>query len=53
MQLNKNKNFEKYFCVYNLSTISNLFDSDEPYALSTHNRTCTNKMHHIWGNTQN
>ena len=28
--------------------ISSLFDSDKPYALSTRNRKCADKMHHIW-----
>ena len=31
------------FDEYNFSTISNLFDNNKPYALSTHNRKCTNK----------
>ena len=39
--------------LYNFSIISNLFDSDKPYALSMHNRKCANKMHHIWRSTQN
>ena len=30
------------------SIILNLFDNNEPYTLSTHNRKCLNKMHHIW-----
>ena len=34
------------FDVYNFSVVSNLFDSDKPYALSTHNQICANKMHH-------
>ena len=43
--------FQNFFDVYNLSIISNLFDST--YALSTHNRKCAKKMHHIWRTTQN
>ena len=38
--------------VYNFSLISNLFDSDKPSALSTHNRKCANKMHRILRSTQ-
>ena len=38
--------------LYIFSIILNLFDSNKPYALSTHNRICANKMHHIWRNTQ-
>ena len=38
-------NFKNVFDVglYIFSIISNLFDSNKPYALSTHNRTCANK----------
>ena len=32
--------------LYNFSIISNLFDSDKSYALSTHNRKCANKILH-------
>ena len=39
--------------VYNFTIISNLFDSNKPYALSTYNRKCGNKMHYIWISTQN
>ena len=35
--------FENVFYVYNFSIMSNLFDSDNPLALSTHNRKCANK----------
>ena len=53
--------FQKCFDVNNFFIISNLFDSDKPNALSTHNRKCANKMHHselgealnIWRSTQN
>ena len=41
--------FKHAFDEYNFSIISNLFDDNKPYALSTHNRKCTNKMHHIFG----
>ena len=34
--------------LYNFSITSNLFDSNKPYALSTHNRICADKMYHIW-----
>ena len=44
--------FKHVFDVYNFSIISNIFDSDKPYALSTYNRKCANKMHHIWRSTQ-
>ena len=44
--------FKHVFDEYNFSIISNLFDNNKAYALSTHNRNCTNKMHHIWLNTQ-
>ena len=40
------------FDVYSFSIISNLFDSNKPYALSTHNPKCANKMH-AWRSTQN
>ena len=33
---------------YSFSITWNLFDNNKPYALSTHNRKCTNKMYHIW-----
>ena len=48
-------NFKNVFDVglYIFSVISNLFDSNKSYALSTHNRICTNKMHLIWRSTQN
>ena len=36
--------FQKRFDVYYFSIISNLFDSNEPYVLSTHNQKCGNKM---------
>ena len=39
--------FENVFNVYNFSIISNLFDSGNPLALSTHNRKCANKLHHM------
>ena len=39
--------FKNVFDVYNFFIISNLLDSDKPYALSAHNRKCANKMHHI------
>ena len=45
--------FKSVLDVYNFTIISNLFDSNNPYALSTHNRKCENKMHHIWLSTQN
>ena len=35
--------FKNVFDVHNLSIISNLFDSNMPYALSTHNRKCATK----------
>ena len=44
--------FKVVLNVYNFSIISNLFDSDKPSALSTHNRKCANKMHHILRSTQ-
>ena len=40
--------FKHAFDEYNFSIILNFFDSNKPYALSTHDRKCTNKMHHIW-----
>ena len=40
--------FQHVFDEYKFFIISNLFDNNKPYALSTHNRKCTNKMHHIW-----
>ena len=36
--------FKNVFDVHNFSIISNLFDSDKPYALSTHNRICASKI---------
>ena len=39
--------------LYIFSIISNLFNSNKPYALSTHNRICANKMHHVWRSTHN
>ena len=45
--------FKYAFDEYDFPIISNLFDNNKPFALSTHNRKCTNKMHHIWCNTQN
>ena len=45
--------FKNAFDVYTFSMISNLFDSNKPYALSTHNRKCANKMDHIWRSTKN
>ena len=35
--------FKHVFDEYNFSIISNLFDNNNSYALSTHNRKCTNK----------
>ena len=35
------------FDAHNSSIISNLFDSDKPYSLSTHNLKCANKMRHF------
>ena len=45
--------FKNVFDEHNFSIILNLFDSNKPYALSTHNRKCANKTHHIWQSTQN
>ena len=45
--------FKSVLDVYNFSIISNLFDSNKSYALSTHNRKCGNKINHIWLSTQN
>ena len=45
--------FKIVFDAYNFSITSNLFESDKPYALSTHNQKCTRQMHHIWQSTQN
>ena len=39
--------FQKCFDVYNFCIILNLFDKNKPFALSTHNRKCANKMHYI------
>ena len=39
--------FKNVFDVYNVSIISSHFDSDKPYAISTHNRKCAKKMHYI------
>ena len=36
-----------FFDKYSFFIISNLFDNNKPYALSTHNRKSMNKMHHI------
>ena len=44
--------FKVVLNVYNFSMMLNLFDSDKPSALSTHNRKCANKMHHILRSTQ-
>ena len=38
--------FKIVFDKYNFSIFLNLFDNNKPYALSTHNRKCANKMHH-------
>ena len=46
-------NFKNVSDVNKFSIISNLFDSDKLYALSTPNRKCANKMHHIWRSMQN
>ena len=35
--------FKNVFDAYNFTIISNLFDSIEPYALSTHNEKCAKK----------
>ena len=43
--------FKHVFDEYNFSIISNLFDNNKPYTLSTHNRKCTNKIHHIFSET--
>ena len=42
--------FQTCFDEYIFSIISNLFDNNKLYALSTHtpNQKCTNKMYHIW-----
>ena len=40
--------FKNVFHVYNFYIILNHLDSDNPLALSTHNRKCAKKMHHIW-----
>ena len=37
-----------FFDEYSFFIISNLFDNNKPYTLSTHNRKCMNEMHHIW-----
>ena len=39
--------FKHVFDEYSFSSISNLFDTNKPYALNTRNRKCVNKMH-IW-----
>ena len=39
--------FKHVFDEYS-SIISNFFNNNEPYTLSTHNQKCTNKMHHIY-----
>ena len=41
--------FNNAFDIHNFFIISNLFDSNKPYTLSTHNRKCANKMYHIFG----
>ena len=43
--------FKTVFYAYNFSIVSNLFDSNKPYPLSTHNRKCANKIYHIFGET--
>ena len=45
--------FKNVFDVYNFSIILNLFNSNKPLVLSTHNRKCANKMRHISRSTQN
>ena len=45
--------FKNVFDVYSFSKFQRfLFDSNKPYALSTHKQKCANKMHHIWRSTQ-
>ena len=39
--------FKHVFDEYNSFIILNLFDNNKPYALSTHNRKCTNKMQYL------
>ena len=39
--------FKHVFDEYSFSAISNLCDNNKPYALSTHNRKCANKMRDI------
>ena len=39
--------------VYNFFIISNRFDSNKPYALSTHNLKSANKTQNIWRSTEN
>ena len=39
--------FKNVFDVNNFSIVSNFFDRDKPYAISTHNQKCANKMYHI------
>ena len=41
--------FKIVFDAYNFSIISNLFDSDKPYALRMRKLKCANKMYHIFG----
>ena len=41
------------FDAYNFSIISNFFDSDKLYNISTHNQKCVKKMQHIWLSTRN
>ena len=40
--------FNNAFDENNFSIISNLFDHNNPYALSKHESKCANKMNHIW-----
>ena len=40
--------FKHVFDECSFSIILNLFDDNKPDALSSHNRKCMNKMHHIW-----
>ena len=40
--------FKHVFDEYKFFIISNFFDNNKPYALRTHNRKCTSKMHHMW-----
>ena len=38
--------FKNVFDEYNSSVIFKLFDNNKPYALSTRNQKCANKMHY-------